>query len=139
VDFIPWVNLVDNESISWDRVVSYEATNIRETGYDLTVPGSETFMAVDGTILSNTVQIHVPVTPAAVEDSKNITLSHLLFSDRNPRSLNIAPEMESIMGLHRATRPSSDKKTKSFASTEEALGAYHRGELDLNDPVKIDK
>jgi DNA-directed RNA polymerase subunit beta' len=85
------------------------------------------------------VQIHVPVTQGAIEDAKNMTLSRLLFSDRNPRTLNIAPEMESIMGLHRATQPSSDKKTRSFASTEDALAAYHRGEVALNDSVKIDK
>jgi hypothetical protein len=60
-----WILLVDNEKIRWDRVVGFTKTGIKEDGYDLTVPGYETFMNVEGVILSNTLQVHVPVTPAA--------------------------------------------------------------------------
>lgn len=83
------------------------------------------------------MQIHAPVTPAGVEDVKNMTLSRLLFADRRPGVLNVAPDMEAVLGLHRATRASSNKRTRSFESTKDALAAYHRGEIDLHDPVKI--
>lgn len=85
------------------------------------------------------MQIHAPVTQAAVEDVKRMTLSHLLFNDRRPGQLNVAPDMEAIIGLHRATGVKSDKATKFFSSKEEALGAYHRGDVSLSDTVEIAK
>jgi DNA-directed RNA polymerase subunit beta' len=84
------------------------------------------------------MQIHAPVTPAAVADVKNMTLSKLLFADRKPGVLNVAPDMEAVLGLHRATQAPSNKKVRHFESTKDALAAYHRGEINLNDPVKID-
>jgi DNA-directed RNA polymerase beta subunit len=85
------------------------------------------------------MQIHAPVTPAGVEDVKKMTLSHMIFADKRPGVLNVAPEMESLLGLHRATRAPSDKKTRHFATTEEAMAAYHRGEIALNDPIEIER
>jgi DNA-directed RNA polymerase beta subunit len=85
------------------------------------------------------MQIHAPVTQAAVEDVKRMTLSHLLFNDRRPGQLNVAPDMEAIIGLHRATGTKSDKSTKHFGSKEEALSAYHRGEINLADTIEIAK
>lgn len=85
------------------------------------------------------MQIHAPVTQAAIEDVKRMTLSHLLFNDRRPGQLNVAPDMEAIIGLHRATGVKSDKATKFFSSKEEALNAYHRGDVSLADTVEIAK
>jgi DNA-directed RNA polymerase subunit beta len=85
------------------------------------------------------MQIHAPVTPAGVEDVKRMTLSHMIFADKRPGVLNVAPEMESLLGLHRATRTPSDKKTRHFATTEEAMAAYHRGEIALNDPIEVER
>jgi DNA-directed RNA polymerase beta subunit len=83
------------------------------------------------------MQIHAPVTPGGVEDVKKMTLSHMIFADKRPGVLNIAPDMESILGLHRATQAPSGKKTKHFESQAEAMAAYHRGEIMLNDPIEI--
>ena len=135
--FARWISFIENTSIMWDRVVSYKVTNQVETGHDLTVPGSETFMAVDGTILSNTIQVHAPVTAAGVADAKTITLSHLLFTDRLPGQLNVSPDMEAIIGLHKTTRPGTSGKVKKFKSKEDALAAYHAGQISLSDPVEI--
>jgi DNA-directed RNA polymerase beta subunit len=83
------------------------------------------------------MQIHAPVTPAGIEDVKKMTLSHMIFADKRPGVLNIAPEMESLLGLNRATRPPSNKKTRYFETKEEAMAAYHKGEIQLNDPIEI--
>jgi DNA-directed RNA polymerase beta subunit len=83
------------------------------------------------------MQIHAPVTPAGIEDVKKMTLSHMIFADKRPGVLNIVPEMESLLGLHRATKAPSDKKPKYFDTTEEAMAAYHRGDIALNDPIEI--
>lgn len=136
-DFTTWCKLVDNESVSWEPVVSYETTNNKETGYDLTIPGLETFMSVDGTILSNTIQVHAPVTPAGIEDVKRMTLSHQIFADRRPGMLNVAPDMEAVLGLHRATQQASSKPAKTFDTLQEARAAYNRGDIELNDAVHI--
>lgn len=86
------------------------------------------------------MQIHAPVTHAGIEDVKKMTLSNLIFSDKRPGVLNIAPEMESVLGLHRATQaPTSAAKTRRFATREEAMAAYHRGEINLTDPVEIER
>lgn len=83
------------------------------------------------------MQIHAPVTPGGVADVKKMTLSHLLFSDRRPGVLNVAPDMEAVIGLHRATSQGAKGKTRHFASREAALAAYHRGEIELNTPVDV--
>ena len=83
------------------------------------------------------LQVHAPVTPGGVEDVKKMTLSHMIFADKRPGVLNIAPDMESILGLHRATQAPTGMKTKHYESQEEAKAAYHRGDLGLNDPIEI--
>lgn len=83
------------------------------------------------------MQIHAPVTPGGVEDVKKMTLSHMIFADKRPGVLNVAPEMESLLGLNRATQVPSNKRTRHFESQAEALAAYHHGEIALNDPIEI--
>jgi len=83
------------------------------------------------------LQIHAPVTPGGIEDVKKMTLSHLIFADKRPGVLNIAPDMEAVLGLHRATQVATNKKLKHFESQEEAMAAYHRGDITLNDPIEI--
>lgn len=83
------------------------------------------------------VQVHAPVTAAGVADVKKMTLSNLIFADRKPGLLNVAPDMEAIIGLHRATQSANEGKAKKFKTKEEALAAYHRGEVRLSDSVEI--
>lgn len=83
------------------------------------------------------MQVHAPVTQAGIEDVKKMTLSHMIFADKRPGVLNVTPEMESLMGLNRATQAPSNKRTHHFESQEEALAAYHKGEIALNDPIEI--
>jgi DNA-directed RNA polymerase beta subunit/DNA-directed RNA polymerase beta' subunit len=130
-----WAGLVDNEHIRWDRVVSYEKTDVFETGYDLTAPGFETFMSADGIILSNTMAATVPVTAEAVEEAKNMFPSKHLFSHTNYGPMYL-PDHEALLGLYKASKWGS-KKSKSFANPLEADRAYARGEIDMTDVVKI--
>jgi DNA-directed RNA polymerase beta subunit len=82
-------------------------------------------------------QVHAPVTPAGIEDARRLTLSNLIFGDRRPGRLNVAPDMEAVMGIHLATQPGHSATARSFASRKEALEAYRRGELRLGDPVLV--
>lgn len=83
------------------------------------------------------MQIHAPVTAAGVEDVKRMTLSHQIFADRRPGMLNVAPDMEAVLGLHRATQQASGRPAKRFASLQDARAAYHRGDIELNDAIHV--
>ena len=85
------------------------------------------------------MQVHAPVTSAGITDVKKMTLSNLLFSDRRPGLLNITPAHEAVVGLHRATAAHGDVKTKHFSSREEAMNAYHTGEIQLTDPIELEE
>lgn len=83
------------------------------------------------------IQVHAPVTAGGIQDVKNMTLSKLIFSDKKSDPLNVAPDMEAVIGLHRATQPMTNKETKNFDSRGDALAAYHRGEINLSDPIDV--
>lgn len=138
-DLQEWLKIVDNEDITWDRVVSYEKTGIKETGYDLTVPGYETFANIEGVILSNTLQIHAPVTDKGISDIKNKMLtSKLLFSDKQPGELNVVPTQDSLIGYYKATTGKNSDVVHKFKTIGEATLAYEQGKVSSNDLVEIE-
>jgi DNA-directed RNA polymerase subunit beta len=83
------------------------------------------------------LQIHAPVTQGGIDDVKRMTLSNLIFADKRPGVLNVVPDMEAVLGLHRATQNASGSKIKHFETQGAAMAAYHRGEITLNDPIEI--
>jgi DNA-directed RNA polymerase beta' subunit len=87
----------------------------------------------------DTLQIHTPVTPGAVDDAKKMLLSNLLLSDQSRDKLMVMPRMESVMGITQAAAamPNMNKKVRVFNSKEEALLAYRRGEIQLTDPIQV--
>lgn len=124
--------------VTWHKVVKVEKTGRIETGYDLSVPGYETFMSDEGVILSNTVNFHIPVSDKAVQNaydrmlpSKNlISLTDLRESMSNPRQ-------EMALGLYALTRPPAKKAPVRFRTAEEAKAAYRQGKIKANDPIVI--
>lgn len=134
-----WLDIVDNTDITWERVTAVQKTGIKEDGYDLTVPGYETFMSADGIILSNTMNLHVPSMDEAVKEAYDKLLpSQMLFSIRDPEKVVPVPKQELILGLYTANmRPS--KTTHQFDTEEDALSAIRSGKLSLSDDVTIGK
>jgi len=133
-----WLQIVDNHAVRWDRVVSYEKTGIVEDGYDLTVPGYETFMNVEGVILSNTLQIHAPITAGGIEDTKKMLLSNLLLADQRKNTLMAFPQHEAIIGFTLAAKAQGKGPVKHFATEEDVIAAYRRGEIPMDALVEID-
>jgi hypothetical protein len=132
-----WKAIVANADITWDRVASVEKTGMVETGYDLCVPGYETFMSVDGVVLSNTMSYSVPVSQKAVQEAveKMMPEKNLLYvRDRGP---TYVPSSEYLQGLYLGTRRPKDKAPKVFSSKEEAMQAYRSGEIAVDDPIVI--
>ena len=86
----------------------------------------------------DTFQVHAPVLHAAVHEVKQMTLSNLLFGDRSRDDLMIAPTMEAVLGMHLATQPAkAGGKVHRFKTKADAMSAYHRGEITLQDHVEI--
>jgi len=137
-DVVRYLAFVGDRNVSWSPVESVERTNKVETGYDLTVPGYETFMSVEGVILSNTMNFHVPVSDKAVEQVKEKMLpSKNLFSLTDLKSARYSPTMEMTYGLYKLTDKPSAKPAKVFRTQAEAIAAYRSGEIGANDPVEI--
>jgi len=82
--------------------------------------------------------LHVPISPAAVKEAEDITLSKLLYGDKTKNDLLVFPQHEAIMGIHQASG-ADDKNTipKKFKNQGEAIAAYKRGEIGLGTRVTI--
>ena len=83
------------------------------------------------------MNIHVPSTPEAAKEAIQKMLPSA--SLRSPSDFKLAhlPRQEYLLGLWRATQPAAKKATRVFATKQDALAAYARGEISVNDPIKI--
>lgn len=136
VDYERWKQLVISPYV-FERVVSFEKTGIRETGYDLTVPGFETFMSFDGVILSNTMNFHVPVSDEAVNEALDKMLPSKNLLHTNNFQVHYTPRQEYLMGLALASKINENKEVRTFATEQDAINAAMSGEIKLSDPIKI--
>ena len=84
------------------------------------------------------LQVHVPATPGGISDAKKMLLSNNIMGTRNRDTVQVLPEMESVVGIYKATSGKSSKGPRSFNSRKEALEAYRNGEISLQDPVKLE-
>lgn len=62
-----WISIVRDENISWEVVEGVTPSTCTE-GWDCTVPGPYTFSLNTGTVVQDTVNIHVPVSQAGIRD-----------------------------------------------------------------------
>ena len=131
-----WTTLVTG-GFNWSAVESVEKTGKVETGYDLTVPGYETFMNSDGVILSNTINVHVPASDDAVKEAyEKLMPSKHAFSDRDSSKVVPLPKQEQILGLYTAaTSPAT--KPVVFDTEEDAIRAIRQGKIPLSADVEI--
>ena len=132
-----WDRFVVVDSMAWASVVSVQKTGIKEDGYDLTVPGYETFMNVDGVILSNTLNLHVPSHPDSVKEAyEKLLPSKMLFSIRDQDKVINPPKHEQILGSFAAQNRQA-KNYHRFANQEQALEAIKQGKVALSDEVEV--
>jgi len=132
-----WLAIVTNKNIYWDFITKVTPLKGLHTAWDLTVPGSQTFMTSNQVLVYDTLQIHVPVNTKAVQDVKSMTLSNQLFGDKTRSDLMAFPQHESVLGVYTASKANTAKKPRHFKTKQQALDAYNRGEIDVTDPVTI--
>ena len=136
-DWADWAKLRDNNNITWISVDSVEKTGRVEKGYDLTVPGTETFVSIDGTVLSNTMAYHVPVSEEAVEEAKEKMLPSQNLLDVKDFGVHYLPEQEFQHGLYLATSRKKKGEPQVFETSKQAIAAYKSGRIDIDSPVII--
>lgn len=83
------------------------------------------------------MSLHVPVSDAAVAEAREMTISKLLFSDRNRTNLLVYPQHETIIGTFLATSGTPKGQTRKFKTKADAVAAYKKGEINLDTPVII--
>lgn len=83
------------------------------------------------------MQLHVPVSDKAVDEARGLTLSSLLFSDKNRDDLMVFPQHEAILGVYQATSKRETGRAKAFKTKADAMEAYRLGKITMNTPVKI--
>lgn len=131
----------DNIEHSFAKISNIEITDKLETGYDLTVPGKETFTNINGVVLSNTINIHVPGLPDAVEDVKNKLMpSKQIFSPKtnDPDSLEVVNKLkQDLVSALYSKNVQPAEKSWVFKTEKEALDAIKSGKVKLNDEVTI--
>ena len=128
--------MYNDDNIQWLGILDVDYTGQKETGYDLTVPGYETFVNSDGVVLSNTINVHVPATSGAQSDlKKKLFPDKQIFSGRDNRNIVNPITQEFLLGLWNANRKPGNKY--QFRTKEEALAAIKRGAIRLNDDVEI--
>lgn len=133
-----WISTVRDTDIAWEHVDSVVPSSCTE-GWDCTVPGPYTFVLSTGTVVQDTVNIHVPVSDNARKEALEKMLpSRNLTTLSNHKIMN-KPEKEYLQGLYIATRlgKQSPGGTRKFNSLEEARDAYRRGEIDVDTPIDL--
>ncbi len=132
-----WVNLVTNKELKWDKInaVIYKG---KMDAWDITVPGPLTFALSNGTVVQDTMALHVPASKDAVQEANELLLpSKTLFDIGNLRTPIHTPSAEFQGGLYVATAAKNKVPPKTFVTLQDMRKAYARGEINLGDPVNI--
>ena len=130
-----WKQLVEQcADFHFEQVKSVEITGIKEDGYDLTVPGADNFMAVDGVVLSNTMALYVPVSEKAVDEARGMVPSKSLFSPTH-FGLMPVPAQDSLLGLYQATKWGSETNISTTAA--KAIEMMKDGKVKPTDVLTV--
>jgi len=81
---------------------------------------------------------HVPTDEEARKEALDRMLpSRQLLSPSDFKSPVHAPSQEYVGGLYHATASKSERPVRTFASQKDAIAAYRRGEISIDDQVQI--
>lgn len=127
-------SIITNMTLYWERIDRIEDSE-PETVYDVMVPNTKVFMANDGIVVFDTVNVHVPGTDEAVKDIKEKLMpSRQIFSVRDNQNIVNKIKQDQLLGLASAAkRPSTARYT--FRTKAQALAAIKAGRVKLNDDV----
>ena len=117
-------NILDS-GLTYDLVKGFEKQEGKKTMWDLTIPGSFTFLSADGVALFDTMSVHVPVSHKAKEEASKMLPSNMIFSPRD-KSLFFTPSQGAILGLYNMSKPGGKNTGLKFQTIEEAIKNKHK-------------
>jgi hypothetical protein len=88
----------------------------------------------------DTMQIHLPITDEAIQESKNMFASSQVLSDKKRDQILMSPSQEPIVGLYEVTKnlgKFTGGAVKRYKTEAEAWDAYYKGTLKMTDTVEI--
>lgn len=86
----------------------------------------------------DTMQLHVPISDKAVAEAQQLTMSKLLFSDKNRDDLMVFPQHEAIMGVWKMSQEKANGAPVKFKTHADAMEAYNAGEITTATPVEFE-
>lgn len=135
--FAEFVRMVENTSVSWERVKSVDVLPDQDV-FDLEVPATRVFMVQNGLIVWDTMQFHVPASDSAVRNATEKMMPSQNLIAPATMQVQPTPSQEYHGGLWLAT--ARKKKTRSprvFATKQDVIAAFRRGELNSDDEIIV--
>ncbi len=83
------------------------------------------------------VNLHVPVGDKAVKEVYEKLLPSKNLFAANSGEAHLEPQQDYVVGLHLASQIDHSKPVRHFSTAADARAAYRRGEIGLQDPIKI--
>ena len=118
-DIIELKKILDS-GITFDVVKSIEKQEGKKTMWDLTIPGSFTFLSADGAALFDTMSVHVPVSAKAKNEAERMLPSSMIFNPRD-KSLFFAPSQGAVLGLYNMSKKGGKDTGLKFQTVKEAV------------------
>ena len=131
-----WIAMVRNDDIGWEVVTDVTPSTCTE-GWDCTVPGPYTFTLSTGTVVQDTVNLHVPVSQAGIRDVRQKMMPQKNLIGIRKKKILYAPQKAYTQGLYVATRMGESKDVKVFDTLQDAKNAYRNGDIDVDTPIII--
>lgn len=121
--------------ITWDMVESVSNKRVADV-CDFIVPDTKVYALKNGIIIYDTMNIHVPSTPEAIDDVKNkIMPSKMLFNIKQHDSVAYPVTQEMILSLYSSQHKKGEPV--SFATEQEAIKAIEAGNVPLSAEIQI--
>lgn len=135
-DDAEFAQLVSNEDVHWDTIKEVKPVGKKDV-YDFEIPDTKVFMLANDLIIYDTVSYHVPVSDAAIKEIREKMMPSANL--RHPRDFDVhmKPVQGFLYGLIRATKGEKSGKVHKYATSKDAIAAYRRGEIDVDDEVVI--
>ena len=131
-----WCDMVENRELKWEPITKIDYKG-RMDAWDITVPGPLTFATSDGIIVQDTMTYHVPVSDRAVKEAYEKMLPSKNLLSARDYTAHYLPQEEFNLGIFLASRDGKGPVKKVFNTKQEAILAYKRGEIDLNDNIQV--
>lgn len=129
-------DLLEDTSITWVYAKKVTLSPKKVTMYDITAPGPYTFMVSSGVIVQDTMGTYVPISDQAVNEAKKFFPSKALFNPGD-NSVMLSPGLDIMVGFYFLSKPGKKNLSKHFATKKQAMIAYTKKQIGMNDIVNI--